>query len=141
MEKRKRFGSYRDCVVQVQPAWIMSILGLKIYPVSRRDGSKEFTRLTENIFVPNSPRLNSIFRDKVDRLDFNRDEIYPLIPLLKFGAAPVKYLLSYDNDADIEIPAARYQHDEAMALLVTAKAFIARYSHNDEADTTKVYPR
>jgi hypothetical protein len=120
----------------VQPEWIMSILRLKIFPVSRRDGSKGLMQLDKSIFVPNSPGLNSVLRGKVDLLDFNSGDIYSLVPLLEFGAAPVKYLLSYDNEADIEIPSDSSLHDQAMVLLQAAKPFIARYFYNNQANIT-----
>ena len=102
----------------------MSILGLKIYPVNWCDGSKTFTGLNENIFVPDSPRLNPILWGKVDLLDFDGQDIYSFRELLKF--TEVKYLSSYDHEENIQIPTNSSLHEDAMDLLLVTKAFIAR---------------
>lgn len=116
---KTRFG-----VTSTVPEWIIPILRLKIYPIKWRDGSKTFTDLSENVFVPNSPRLNPILRDKVDLLDFDGQDIYPLCELLKF--TPVKYLSSYDHEENIKLPANSSLHEKAMGLLLATKPFIAR---------------
>ena len=84
--------------------WIINILRLCIYPITRRDGSKMLGRLTENIFIPDSALLNPLLQHKVDALDLEGQYVYTLIPLLKFANPPVKFLSSYDHDNNVKIP-------------------------------------
>lgn len=123
MVKEKHRWGYSDTL----PSWIASIVNLEIYPVTRRNGSKELTRLTADIFIPDSPALNRLLQNKVDLLDFNGDEIYRLIRLLKFAAVPVKYLSSYFKNALVQLPSTSSPHGKAMSLLQLAKPFLARY--------------
>jgi hypothetical protein len=104
--------------------WIEKIFRLRIYPCH---GSKTLESLVKgNVFVPDSPTLNPLFRHRIKSLDFQGQHIYTLIPLFKLVSPPVKFLSAYDNDDNIEIPANAYRDESATELLMATKWFIAR---------------
>lgn len=82
--------------------WVNSILLLPIFPITRRDGSRILSFLS-NAFVPDSPLLNPLLQHRVDSLNFAEEPIYQLIQLLKCARPPPKFLSSYDHKRNIRI--------------------------------------
>jgi hypothetical protein len=106
--------------------WISDILKLKIYPITDPDGSNTLRYLSPNIFVPDSPLLNPLLQHKVYSLNFGGQYISSVIPLLRLMTPPLKFLSSYDNDRNVQIPTITTQSESTMKKLKEAKWFIAR---------------
>lgn len=95
------------------PAWIWSILQLPIFPVTTSDGSQIIRTLSASIFVPDSELLNPHFTGKVDILDFGRNHVWDILPVLRSSTAQLKYLSDYNKSEDMEIRVIPPQEEDA----------------------------
>jgi hypothetical protein len=84
--------------------WIRNILELPCFPVVRKNNNKVICCLTPEIFVLDSPSLNTHFKGKIDVLDFGTESVYALRQLLKEKVPDDNFLSFYDNDSNVEIP-------------------------------------
>jgi hypothetical protein len=82
------------------PHWIQRILELGCFPVVRKNDDKVLCRLTGDIFVLDSPSLNTLFKGKIDNLDF--EPIFALRQLLQTKLPEQNFLSFHDHDTDIE---------------------------------------
>jgi hypothetical protein len=113
------------------PSWIRSILQLTIFPVTTPDGSRAIQRLSENIFVPDSELLNAHFSGKVDILDFGKNHIWDILPVLRCSAARLKYLSDYNRSEEMEIRVVPPQEENTPLneIIQGKKIALTRYSH------------
>jgi hypothetical protein len=118
--------------VQSCAVWLREILNLSIFPVKSPGHSPRLQRLqVGNIFVPNSPALNSELGDKVDLLNFVDQDIYLLVSFLEFArrhvCSSLKFLSMYDTEDGIQIQDEAMVCTKAEERLTLRKKDIVRY--------------
>jgi len=110
-------------------SWIWSILQLPIFPVTTFDGSQTIRTLSGSIFVPDSQLLNPHFTGKVDILDFGRNHIWDILPVLQCSTAQLKYLSDYNKSEEMEIRVIPPQEKDAKLneIIRGKKSALTRY--------------
>jgi hypothetical protein len=108
------------------PSWIMSILRLKIFPVTTRNGNKTIQALNAEIFVPDSILLNQLFQGKVDLLDFGQNCVWDILPILRCSDVPMQYLSYYDDQKAMRIIPPVAKDPRITAILVDKRVALTR---------------
>ena len=98
------------------PGWLQSILCLSIYPVRACSGFTTIRNLGPDIFVPDSELLNESFRGKVTLLDFGKNYIWDIIPILRCSKVGLRYLSEYNDPTTMEVKILEPVDDYAMML-------------------------
>lgn len=99
-------------------------LHLPVLPIRLPDSTKSFACCDENIFVPDSAPLNPYLKDKVRVLDFGWEDVYTILPLLRYLL--LKFISAYESENDIEVGGILSPHPTANVLLRKSRSFLAR---------------
>lgn len=84
------------------PVWIQYILGLSCFPTVQPGNGQRICSLSPEVYVLNSPFLNSHFEGRICTLDFGGESVYALLDILKVKLPPENFLSFHDRKKEME---------------------------------------